>query len=91
MAEAFLKTTGGDPVALLHILDTFVDTAAGGAAPDRGSRPRGRAAPTTTITARARRWPTRCRDGRYIEVPGNHMSAVVKPELGHAIADFLAA
>jgi len=26
MAEAFLKTVGGDPVALLHVLDTFVDT-----------------------------------------------------------------
>jgi hypothetical protein len=29
-------------------------------------------------------------NGRYVEVPGNHMSAVVKPELGQAIADFLA-
>src|SRR3546814_6309935 len=26
LAEAFLKTTKGDPVALLGILDTFVDT-----------------------------------------------------------------
>jgi pimeloyl-ACP methyl ester carboxylesterase len=30
-------------------------------------------------------------DGRYVEVPGNHMSAVVEPALGRAIADFLAA
>jgi hypothetical protein len=30
-------------------------------------------------------------NARYVEVPGNHMSAVVKPELGQAIADFLAA
>ena len=30
-------------------------------------------------------------DARYVEVPGNHMSAVTKPELGRAIADFLAA
>jgi hypothetical protein len=28
-------------------------------------------------------------DGRYAVVPGNHMSAVIKPELGTAIADFL--
>ena len=28
MTEAFLKTTKGDPVALLHILNTFVDTPA---------------------------------------------------------------
>src|SRR5882757_6121256 len=26
MAEAFLKSVGGDPVALLHVLDTAVDT-----------------------------------------------------------------
>src|ERR1700680_1939012 len=26
MTEAFLNTVGGDPVALLHVLDTFVDT-----------------------------------------------------------------
>ena len=30
-------------------------------------------------------------DARYIEVPGTHMSSVTKPELGIAIADFLAA
>jgi pimeloyl-ACP methyl ester carboxylesterase len=28
---------------------------------------------------------------RYQEVPGTHMSSVTKPELGKAIADFLAA
>jgi pimeloyl-ACP methyl ester carboxylesterase len=28
-------------------------------------------------------------DGRYVEVPGNHMSAVTKPELGEEIARFL--
>jgi hypothetical protein len=27
----------------------------------------------------------------FVEVPGNHMSAVTKPDLGQAIADFLAA
>jgi hypothetical protein len=29
--------------------------------------------------------------GRYVEVPGNHMSAVTKPELGAALAEFLGA
>ena len=29
-------------------------------------------------------------DGHYVEIPGNHMSAVTKPELGGAIAEFLA-
>lgn len=28
-------------------------------------------------------------DGRYIEVPGNHMNSVTKPELGEAIGQFL--
>jgi len=27
---------------------------------------------------------------RMVEVPGNHMGAVTKPELGEAIAEFLA-
>jgi hypothetical protein len=27
--------------------------------------------------------------GRYVSVPGNHMSAVTKPELGQAMAEFL--
>lgn len=90
MAEAFLKTVGGDPEALLHILDTFVDT------------PREMLAaidtPTLVLTgaedddngsgeALAAILP----HGRYQEVPGNHMAAVTKPELGTAIADFLGA
>jgi pimeloyl-ACP methyl ester carboxylesterase len=90
MAEAFLKTTGGDPEALLPLLDSFVDTTTeelaaiiipalvlqGAADDDNGS---------------ARALADRLPDARYVEVPGNHMSAVTKPELGRAIADFLAA
>lgn len=89
-AEAFLKTTGGDPVALLGVIDTFVstprETVAGFAQPavvvngaddhDNGSAP-----DLAAVLPNA----------RYVEVPGNHMSSVVKPELGQAIADFLAA
>ena len=30
-------------------------------------------------------------NARYVEIPGNHMSAVTRPELGAAIRDFLAA
>ena len=30
-------------------------------------------------------------DARYIEVPGNHLNSVTKPELGAAIVDFLSA
>jgi pimeloyl-ACP methyl ester carboxylesterase len=89
MAEAFLKTTKGDPVALLGILDTFVDTAreqiaaiaqptlvlAGVEDQDNGSHDE-----LADLLPNATRG----------EVPGGHMSAVTKPELGQAIAAFLA-
>lgn len=88
MAEAFLKTTGGDPVALLGVIDTFtstpVETIAGFGQPalvvngvddvDNGS-----------AAALAKALP----NASLVEVPGNHMSAVTKPELGKAIARFL--
>src|SRR5687767_2742133 len=75
LAEAFLKTTGGDPQALLPLLDSFVDT---GEAELRAIE-----VPTLVLSgaedkdngsaeALARLLP----DGRYVEVPGNHMSAV---------------
>ncbi|WP_426258575.1 alpha/beta fold hydrolase [Sphingomonas sp. DC1600-2] len=90
LTEAFLKTTGGDPVALLHILDTFVDT------------PRDAldhiTTPTLILTGEddgdngsAQDLAAALPDARYQAVPGNHMSAVLKPELGMAIAAFLAA
>jgi pimeloyl-ACP methyl ester carboxylesterase len=88
MTEAFLKTVGGDPVALLNVLDTFVDT------------PRETLARIDTPTlvlvgtedgdngsgeALAAALPA----GRYAMVPGNHMSAVTKPDLSSAMVDFL--
>jgi pimeloyl-ACP methyl ester carboxylesterase len=89
MAEAFLKTTGGDPVALRHILETFVDTSeaalraidtpvaviCGAEDDDNGS-----AAALADMLPR----------GKLATVPGNHMSAVVKPELGEAMLQALA-
>lgn len=89
LAAAFLKTTGGDPEALMGVLATFVDTPADAIAAiaqpvlvvageeddDNGSAPDLAAA---------------LPHGRYVAVPGGHMSSVVKPELGAAIADFLA-
>jgi pimeloyl-ACP methyl ester carboxylesterase len=90
MAEAFLKTTGGDPKALLPLLDSFVDTSedelrqirvqtlvlAGSDDDDTGS--------SSDLAALLP-------NARLVEVPGNHMSAVTKADLGRAIADFLAA
>jgi len=89
MAEAFLKTTKGDPQALLLLLDSFVNVSeadldalametlilAGDEDLDNGSAP-----------ALAARLP----NARYVEIPGGHMSAVTKPELGQALADFFA-
>lgn len=88
MAEAFLKTTKGDPQALLPLLDSWEHVTerdlalltmptlivAGAEDQDNGSAP-----------ALAERLP----DARYAEVPGGHMSSVTKVELGTAIADFL--
>jgi pimeloyl-ACP methyl ester carboxylesterase len=90
LAEAFLKTTGGDPRALLPLLGSFVDSSEAelravevptlvlSGAEDRDNGP---------AEALADLLP----DARYVEVPGNHMSAVTRPDLGLAIADFLSA
>ena len=89
LAEAFLKTTGGDPQALLPLLDSFVDTSEG--------ELRAIAMPTLVLqgaddhdNGEAEEVAALLPQGRFAEVPGNHMSAVTKPDLGRAIADFLA-
>lgn len=89
MAEAFLKTTGGDARAMLLILETFTNTReadisaidaptlilAGDEDNDNGSH-----ADLAALIPRA----------ILREVPGGHMSCIVKPEFGAAIAGFLA-
>jgi pimeloyl-ACP methyl ester carboxylesterase len=89
MAEAFLKTTGGDPEALLPLLDSFVDTGE--------EMLRSMKLPTLVLSGAddhdngsAEALAALLPDARYVEVPGNHMSAVTRPDLGRAIADFLA-
>lgn len=88
-AEAFLKTTKGDPEALLLLLDSFVNVSeadldaltmealivAGDEDLDNGS---------------ASALAERLANARYVEIPGGHMSSVTKPELGKALADFFA-
>ncbi len=88
MAEAFLKTSGGDPVALLRILDSFVDTPV--------EAIRGFDLPVAVICGEddqdngsALALADALPQGALISVPGNHMSAVVKSDLGQAIRDFL--
>ncbi|HYG29434.1 MAG TPA: alpha/beta fold hydrolase [Allosphingosinicella sp.] len=89
LAEAFLKTTGGDPQAMLPLLGSFVDSSK--------EELRSIAIPTLVVSgaedrdngpaeALAKLLPR----ARYVEVPGNHMSAVTRPELGREIARFLA-
>ena len=87
-AEAFLKNTGADPFAMLQLLDSAVDTPPGALAmigmpvlvvagaedDDNGS-----------AEALAAALPR----GQAARVPGNHMSAVARPELGAVIAGFL--
>ncbi len=87
LAEAFLKTTKGDPEALLALLGSFVDTS--DAELDRITMP------TVIVVGDEDRdngsgeaLAERLADARYVEVPGGHMSSVTKPELGLAIADF---
>jgi pimeloyl-ACP methyl ester carboxylesterase len=90
LTEAFLKTTKGDPEALLLILQTFVDT------------PRAAIAafdlPVLVVcgdqdfdNGSAEEVAALLPQGEYREIPGNHMSAVTHRQLGEAIVDFLAA
>jgi pimeloyl-ACP methyl ester carboxylesterase len=88
LAESFMKTVNGDPVALLNVLDTFVDTSREALARIQ--------TPTLVLTGAqdedngsAEALAAALPNGRYAVIPGNHMSAVTKPELGTAIAGFL--
>jgi pimeloyl-ACP methyl ester carboxylesterase len=90
MAAQFVKSTGGDPVALDLILDTFVDTPAAdlagfalpiGVVCGVEDQDNGSAAALAEILPH----------GELITIPGNHMAAVTKPEFGAAFAAFLTA
>ena len=89
-AEAFLKSSGGDPAALLPLLDSFVPTS--------GAELAAVTLPTLVVAGQededngsARALAEALGQARFVAVPGNHMSAVTRPELGQAIGDFLAA
>ncbi len=88
MAEAFLKTTGGDPLALDQILDSFVDTPLDvlaaidlpvGVVCGEHDQDNGSAAALAHAIPQA----------EHITIPGNHMSAVTKPDFGRAFVDFM--
>jgi len=89
-AVQFMRTNHVDGEAVAHLLRSQVATTAAELAAiptealvlcgvddrDNGSAPE--------LAAAMQR-------GRYVEMPGNHMNSVVKPEFGQAIAAFLAA
>jgi pimeloyl-ACP methyl ester carboxylesterase len=88
MTEAFLKTTKGDPQALLLILNTFVDTTRDDLASIR--------CPVLVVTGEddddngsGEALAAAIPGGAFATIPGNHMSAVTKPELGREIDHFL--
>jgi len=90
VAKSFMKTTNVDRVAVRLLLGSVDDTPPGALSAitmptlvvcgaedqDNGSAP-----------ALAEALP----NGTYAEIPGTHMSSVTQPELGEAIARFLAA
>jgi pimeloyl-ACP methyl ester carboxylesterase len=89
LAIQFMKTMAVDRVAAALLLDTFCDAddgwldaftmpslvVCGTEDDDNGSAPELAAA---------------LPDGKFAPIPGTHMSSVTKPELGAAIAEFLA-
>lgn len=87
-SEAFMHTTGGDPVPLRLVLETSVgatvDELAGITTPTlvvMGDDDRGHGSGAELADA----MPL----AKFVEVPGNHMSAVTDPALGIAMRDFL--
>jgi pimeloyl-ACP methyl ester carboxylesterase len=87
-SEAFMHTTGGDPVPLRLVLETSVgatvDELAGITTPTlvvMGEDDRGHGSGAELADA----MPL----AKFVEVPGNHMSAVTDPALGIAMRDFL--
>ncbi len=86
--ENWIQKTGGDPVALLHVLYAFVDTPREALAQIQ--------VPTLVIAgtedrerASADQLAALLPNGRYKAIPGDHLSAFTNPEFIAAIIDFL--
>ena len=86
MLEGFLRKVKGDPVALLQVLDTPVDTSADEIAAI--------AVPTLVMSGSedepeaGKQLADLLRHATFLEVPGDHIGASSTPELGDAIAGF---
>jgi pimeloyl-ACP methyl ester carboxylesterase len=86
--EDWVRASGGDPVALACVLETFLDTPLEVLARIR--------VPTLVLTGAgdghntsAGALASALADGRYLEVPGNHVTAITTPQFGAAVTDFL--
>ena len=87
MAEGFLKTTGGDAKALLLLLDHFPAIPCAALAEFdlpilvlAGADDRDNGSPRALADALP--------NAAFVEIPGNHMSAVTLPEFGGALTDW---
>lgn len=86
--EDWVRAGGGDPAALLLILDTFVNTTDEELATIK--------TPVLVLTgaqdghnATARALAEALTNGRYTGLPGNHVTALTSPEFEKALAGFL--
>jgi len=87
MQADWLAQSGADPRALLRVLDTFVET------PDTALA--GITTPTLVVSGdqderQAAELAAALPCARYVQVPGNHFTALLSPELEAAILTFLA-
>ncbi len=86
--EDWVTASGGDPVALNLVLDTFVNTPVEALARIQ--------VPTLILTgaedghnATAEALASALGNGRYVELPGHHGTAIITPEFETAMAGFL--
>jgi pimeloyl-ACP methyl ester carboxylesterase len=86
--EDWVKASGGDPVALVNVLDTFVDTPLEELARIT--------VPALVLTGAedghnrtAEALAGALANGRYIMLPGDHFTAISTPQFETAVTDFL--
>jgi pimeloyl-ACP methyl ester carboxylesterase len=87
MQADWLAQSGADPQALLHVLDTFVETP--------GTALTAIRTPTLVVAGdederQAAELAAALPGARYVQVPGDHVTALLSPELETAILAFLA-
>jgi pimeloyl-ACP methyl ester carboxylesterase len=87
MQADWLAKSGADPLALLHVLDAFVETPVTALAEIT--------TPALVVAGdqderQAEKLAAALPGARYVQVPGNHVTALLRPELEAAILAFLA-